>query len=264
MIPKNKPGPKPKVKVRAPAVFKQQKEQDENAAFINDPKADRDKADLFAALTRITLATPPDMPPEPSMSGSDRRYAEPESVIGNGVLEVNPDFIRDSELPKHKSRFFYRPTKSFDAQVEKLKTESVQEQSELEFIDEMVRKRTEKYKAQLPPTIGKQIDKVREFLLRDIQPLVFAAQAGLTQAHMVSQATIEGEIDTTHFSQFERMVSKAVTMKIATFITNYFGLPRAKAEELVNSLNPNKQIMVPIPTPIEDRRRSASGDVIKD
>lgn len=217
--------------------------------FTNDLKAEQNMDDLFASLTNIAYATP---------------SADPNSPFNPKNIQ-DDEFVEDvdssySPKKKYKSRFFYTPTKSFDDELDESKAEI--KPTTLALVDQEVNDRSVSYKEELTDELVNRIDIIREFFLKEIAPKMFAAQSGIVQARMVAELALGAQVDNTHFSQFERMLSTAVTVKMARFITEYLGLPKAQSQELLSFLKPNTNPFV-IPVPLEQHERRQRPQVAK-
>src|SRR5271168_1882871 len=196
-----------------------------NHLLGTDAKKEEQDDDLLASLTSIAYATP-------------QPYSE----------EV------ENASSKRKSRFFFKPTQSFSEEISKSKRAvAKRDLSALTILDAEVEGRRATYSKELPKALQSNIEKVREFFLKDIGPLALAAQAGTVQASQVMQLTLNTEIDGQAFSQFERMVSKASTIKMARFIAKYLNLPQNTVEELLQLVQPPapKEVMFVNSNPFE-------------
>jgi hypothetical protein len=181
-------------------------------------KAEEDsKDDLLSALSNIA-------------------YAIPETSVARTVKP--PVVVR-----KKRNRFFYKPTRSFDSDVQERK-EAMEPKSALDYINTEVDERIEDYRDQLPPVLSKNIEVIREFFLNEIDPLVLGVQGGLAQAQDVVQKTLESAVDPAPFAQFERMVAHARLYKMATFIAKYMKLPKSAVDDLLYAVQPKKEVMI--------------------
>jgi hypothetical protein len=199
-----------------------------NHLLLTDVEKEEQDDDLLASLTNIAYATP-------------QPVVEP-------VEEVNP---------KRKSRFFFNPTQSFSTEINQSKRAvAKRDTSALTILDAEVEARKSTYSKELPKALKSNIEAVREFFLKDIGPLALAAQAGTVQASQVMQLTLNTEIDGQAFLQFERMVSKASTIKMARFIAKYLNLPQRTVEELLQIVQPPapKEVLLMNANPFDERR----------
>jgi len=202
-----------------------------NHLLLTDVKKEEADDELLASLTNIAYKTPVEQPT---------------------TKVQNPERTQS----KRKSRFFFRPTKSFTSEVEYSKQSlAPRDSSAITVLDAEVEKRKLAYDKELPKALNDNIKAVREFFLTEIGPLALAAQAGTVQASQVMQRTLNTEVDTQAFIQFERMVGKASTIKMARFIASYLKLPTRTVEELLQIVQPPapKEVML-INNPLEERR----------
>jgi hypothetical protein len=157
-----------------------------------------------------------------------------------------------TETKFKNSRFFYRPTQSLDDELEHRK--QIATPKELDLVDQQVIDRSETYGKELPQKLDKNIEKVREFWLKNVAPLTLAAQAGSSQARDVVQRTLGAPIDGTPFLKFQKMLEQGLTIKMATYLVTYLGIPRTQVNDLIDSITPKKEVMV-IGPPHEDSER---------
>lgn len=149
---------------------------------------------------------------------------------------------------KRKSRFFFRLSPSFVEALDQKKAEFAPPQ--LTHVDAEVDKRLKMYRQQIPQELSDNIDKVREFFLREIAPITLAAGAGASQAQEVVKRLVKSDIDGTQFEKFERMMAKAVDIKMARFIARQLGLTKVEASEILEAMKPSRQPqIVPIGVP---------------
>jgi hypothetical protein len=169
--------------------------------------------------------------------------------------------VEAPEAPKKKkkttksrrSRFFYRPTQSFDESLNA--TKKVVAPHALSLITEEVEIRKSAYSDELPVALQSNIERVREFFLNDLGPLTLAVQAGTSQAREVVQRTLNAEVDNTQFAQFERMVATGSQLLMARYIAKYLGLPRSAVDSLINSITPKQPANIIFPALSDDERR---------
>lgn len=129
-----------------------------------------------------------------------------------------------SELPKkrHKSRFFFVPN---EIQLEiDMRKKQVEGSRRRTTIQDETGKRASSYKVELEPVVQKNVDKVREFFLKEINPLLLAAQLGSAQAIDVTQTTLEAQVDHGPHSYFESILRKAAQAKLDKFVAEYIGI----------------------------------------
>lgn len=154
---------------------------------------------------------------------------------------------------KHRSRFFFRLTKSIADEVKDKQKQS--KPKTRVHIDHEVEKRLSDYRQDMPSELEKNIAKVREFFLREIAPITLAAGAGSGQALEVVKRLVGTDIDGTQFDKFERMAAKAVDIKMARFICKQFGLGKAEAEDILEAMKPRLPSIVPIGVPNERQKQ---------
>jgi D-alanyl-D-alanine carboxypeptidase len=159
---------------------------------------------------------------------------------------------------QRRSRFFFKPTISFASDFDKSKKAiGKKENTALTVLDAEVEDRKTAYAKELPKALKSNIEQVREFFLKDIGPLYLAAQAGTVQAAQVMQRTLNTEIDGQAFAQFERMVGKASTIKMARFVAKYLNLPQKSVEELLQVIQPPppKEVLLMNNNPFSDEQQ---------
>lgn len=144
-------------------------------------------------------------------------------------------------LPLRRSRFFYRPTLSIEQEVE-LQKEALKPR-EIQAFNKEVETRKTKYEEELPVSMQKNIETVREFWLKELAPLTLGAQAGAMQAKDVAQQVLGAAIGEEPFAKFIRMVELGSTMVTARFITKYLKLPKDLAFELAEKINPKREVV---------------------
>lgn len=152
-----------------------------------------------------------------------------------------------------RSRFFFRLTPSFSAQLDKKKKEFAPTQ--LTHVDAEVDKRVRAYRLHMPAELSFNIDAVREFFLNEIAPITLAAGAGATQAREVVKRLVKSDIDGTQFEKFEVMMAKAVDIKMARFVARQLGLTKTEAVQILEAMKPRQPQIVPIGVPQNERPR---------
>lgn len=203
-----------------------------NHLLLTDVQKEEEADDLLASLTNIA-------------------YKTPQSEVEEVPKEV------PKKKDKRKSQFFYNPTLSFTAEIDKHKHKKGKPRTTaVTILDEEVEERKKDYGKKLPPMLKGNIEKVREFFLQEIGPLALAAQAGTTQASQVLQRTLNTEINNLPFIQFEHMINKASAIKMAHFVAKYLGLPVRTVEELLRTVQPQqpKEVVFMNSNPWDDRR----------
>jgi hypothetical protein len=196
-------------------------------------KAEEDsKDDLLSALSNIAYSMP----------------AEPEQAAQRGSTPVEPP-------RKKRNRFFYMPTSSFFDDVQERKKETQPTPAGLEYVNQEVEERVAGYRKELPPSLADSITAVREFFLKEVDPLVLGVQGGLAQAQDVVQKTLDSAVDPMPFAQFERMVAHARLYKMAAFIVKYMKLPKSAMDDLLYAVQPKKEVMIIGPNTEEQQQR---------
>jgi hypothetical protein len=133
---------------------------------------------------------------------------------------------------RENNPFFYYRTESFAEAVGIQKATVEPQKQAMQHIDQEVEDRLKTYEKELSATLEKNIEAVREFFLKEIDPLSLGIQGGTAG------------IDTEQFVQFEHMAKQARKIKMANFITGYMGLELSDAERIIDSLTPKKEIMM--------------------
>lgn len=168
------------------------------------------------------------------------------------IAHVRPIEVDEYDESKYRSHFFYRPSLSFTEEIKERKKISLPK--EVEVVDKQIAERKKTYQTELPPVLTSNIEKVREFWLKDIAPYTLAAISGSEQAKDVVQRTLDAEIDPAPFAQFQRMLSTATTLRLARFISKYLKLPAGTAEALAESIQPKQQHAFFFPNEDSERR----------
>ncbi len=143
-----------------------------------------------------------------------------------------------------RSRFFFAPTMSFTEDVEIRKKVSLPR--EVEIVDEQIEARKKTYEKQLPTKLNKNLEQVREFWLNQVAPLALAAQSGSEQARDVINRTLNVEIDSTSFMQFQLMLNQGTKVKLADYVTKYLGLKASDRDlilDVVKVHRPQKEVI---------------------
>jgi hypothetical protein len=155
-----------------------------------------------------------------------------------------------------KSRFFFKLSPSFSEDVDRKKKTFAPR--ELHHVDEEVTRRLKEYRKKIPEELSGNIDAVREFFLNEIAPITLAAGAGASQAQEIVKRLVKSDIDGTQFEKFERMMAKAVDIKMARFIARQLGLTKVEASEILEAMKPRQQPqIVPIGVPQHEGQNNA-------
>jgi hypothetical protein len=145
---------------------------------------------------------------------------------------------------RENNPFFYYRTESF-AEAVGIQKASVEPQKQaMQHIDQEVEDRLKTYEKELSTALEKNIEKVREFFLKEIDPLSLGIQGGTAQVHSLMTRIFPDGIDTEQFVQFVHMAKQARKIKMANFITSYMGLALSDAERIVDSLTPKKEVLM--------------------
>lgn len=155
---------------------------------------------------------------------------------------INDPF--EERTPGRRSRFFYRATESTADTVASLERERAQSAEALakDEIVQAIDKRADEYGTQISKMVIKKFSDVREFFLKELNPLWMAAQAGTHHAKSVAERALNAQVDPGPYTMFENMVEAAIQIKISQFVTNYTGLQPDRAEALLSSVRPRKEV----------------------
>lgn len=167
---------------------------------------------------------------------------------------INSLGIASSNIPSRRSRFFFQPTQSFNEELEDRK--KISRPREVEIADAAIEARRKTYQEELPSALDSNIEKVREFWLREIAPLTLAAQSGSSQAKDIVQRILDVEIDNIPFMKFQRMLETASTIKMAEYIAKYIKINKSYVPSLADSTQPKKEVLVVNPSQHEQNRES--------
>lgn len=202
---------------RAPSVYKVYQEFNDGPAEAIDVFDPEDEARQDAMLSGLT-----------NMAYSSGR--KPMTRPVRNRRESNP--------------FFYHRTESFAEAVGVQKASIEPQQEAMQHIDQEVEDRLKTYEKELSGALEKNIAAVREFFLKDIDPLSLGIQGGTAQVHSLMTRILPDGIDTEQFVQFVHMAKQARKIKMANFITEYMGLEISAAERIIDSLTPRKEVMM--------------------
>lgn len=188
-----------------------------------------------------------DEPPAP-IDESDPLDEERQSAVLASITNMAysgglPKAASVSRKRKHNP-FFYRRTPSFSEAVARQKEILEPQKAAIEHIDEEVENRLVTYEKELASALEKNIAAVREFFLKEVDPLSLGIQGGTAQVHTLMNRIFPEGIETEQFSQFINMAKQARKIKMANFIAEYMGLSAEDAERIADSLTPRKEVMV--------------------
>ncbi len=161
---------------------------------------------------------------------------------------------------RHRSRFFFSPTKSFADQVTEARA-ALAPEPPIPTDNAEIDERVSGYIDELPQAMESKITAVREFFLNEVAPKDFAMQAAIAQSIEILQKTLNAGISQESHMQFKRMVDRARLYKMAEFVVGYMGLPKAMAKTLVQSIEPQREVLFMGANPADDRRRPAQKQV---
>lgn len=159
--------------------------------------------------------------------------------------EEIPSDVKDAEeepidRPARASRFFFRLTDLSDTEQRIADwTEKKQVESSTREIDVL----SEAYTADLPKELIPHMNKVRDFLLKELSPSVLSANGGMLQAMQVMEQSF-GEVDDTIVHQFSTMVHRATLIRLSRFLVKHMGLSKSDADVLVAQVSPKKEVLV--------------------
>lgn len=192
--------------------------------ILTQPEEEQAADDLLASLSTLAFSSP----------------TAPELVV------------TDESSTTYKSRFFFKPSVSFNQEVENRKQDF--KPTALDHVDSVVEGRLSTYKKEMPVALSANIETVREFFLTQIAPLTLASVAGTSQAQDVVQRLVGSAVDGTVFDKYDKMLRSAINISMARFITQYLGLPKSAHTTLLNELVPKQHqgITIPIPTAAAD------------
>lgn len=156
--------------------------------------------------------------------------SEDSAAVTNDFVRAISEPIRSVPAPKptpverkFKSRFFFTLPESTAEEVERLKrAAATSRRRTTESLEEVIQRRVDSYKDEFTPSVAKGSDRVREFFLKEINPLIMASGVGSAQAKDVLQKMLGIEIDGQPYAHFDRLVRKAVQLRLAKFISEYF------------------------------------------
>jgi hypothetical protein len=170
----------------------------------------------------------------------------------------------ESELmaePRRRSRFFFVPTKSFRDQINEARAAIAPVPREPEA-NAAIEERIVNYLTELPVAMEPNIERVREFFLNEVAPKDLAAQAAMAQSVEIIQKTLNAGISHESHAQFKRMIDRARLYKLAEFVVSYMGLPKTQVAALIQSIEPQKEVLFMGANPADDRRASRPRQVV--
>ncbi len=124
---------------------------------------------------------------------------------------------------KFRSRFFYRLPESTKEEVTRLKAATANSRRKAsQTIEDVIQRRVDAYRDEFPDHVTQNIDKVREFFLNEINPLLLASSTGAAQAQDVIQKMLGITVDGAPYVHFDKLVRRAVQARMTKFISSFF------------------------------------------
>lgn len=170
--------------------------------------------------------------------------ARQDAVLANLTNMAYGGAINRIPLRRRENPFFYHRTQSFYEKVGEQKRAAEPQVVAIEHIDGEVEERLKTYEKELSVELAKNIECVREFFLKEMDPLSLGVQGGTAQVHALMLRLFPDGIDTEQFSQFVHMAKQARKIKMARFIATYMQLDPEDAERIADGITPRKEVMV--------------------
>lgn len=219
------------------------------------PEVPAQSFDFGAELTQYQAPSPykvyqdfNDDPPEAFDVFDPEDEARQDAVLSNLTNMAYSGGRKPMTRPVRNRRennpFFYYRTESFAEAVGIQKAAVEPQKQAMQHIDQEVEDRLKSYEKELSTTLEQNIEKVREFFLKEIDPLSLGIQGGTAQVHALMTRIFPDGIDTEQFVQFVHMAKQARKIKMANFITGYMGLELSDAERIIDSLTPKKEVLM--------------------
>lgn len=136
--------------------------------------------------------------------------------------------VQETPTRKYKSRFFYtlqRVESEVAANIERQKELTAASRRIVQEVEEHTGSRVASYTPELQDMLHANVEEVREFFLRQINPLILASSLGAAQAKDVLEKMLNANIDPEPYQHFERMIRKAALAKLSRFVCEYLDLP---------------------------------------
>jgi hypothetical protein len=166
------------------------------------------------------------------------------SGLTNMAYGGKKPMMRPVRNSRESNPFFYYRTESFAEAVGIQKATVEPQKQAMQHIDQEVEDRLKTYEKELSASLEGNIEKVREFFLKEVDPLSLGIQGGTAQVHSLMTRLFPDGIDTEQFVQFVHMAKQARKIKMANFITGYMGLELSDAERIMDSLTPKKEVLM--------------------
>lgn len=160
--------------------------------------------------------------------------ADSAAVTADFIRAISNPVVASQEAPlerpsKYRSRFFFRLPETPKEEVERLQAATANSRRKAtETIDDIMRKRVDAYREEFPDSVSKNIDKVREFFLKEINPLIMASSTGAAQAQDIIQRLLGFTVDGAPYNHFDKLVRRAVQLRMTKFISSYFKVDQEK------------------------------------
>lgn len=146
---------------------------------------------------------------------------------------VSTTVIKPKPKKGRKSSFFFRI--GVDTE-EKQRREVLSKPKELPIANAEVVERSATYKNELPEAMKPKVDKVREYLLKDIGPSVLAMQTAVDQFYEVLKDTTDSDVNPQLQRDIEKMLQEGIRHKLSEYVCQYLGLKKEKALQLQEAL----------------------------
>ena len=149
--------------------------------------------------------------------------------------------VEETTRDKFRSSFFFKLRGETE---EDLRRKALTEKPEIPSSVRELEKRADLYKKELPRSMEARIDRVREYLLSEINPLVLSLLAGSEQAFDVLGRATESDVEKEMHRQLQTMLERGVKLKLSRFVAKYLGLTAKDAATLLER-NPPTSIVFP-------------------
>lgn len=189
--------------------------------------------------------------------GEEQKVQEKQDFLNRltRMAYVHPTKEAKADTEKRDSKFwFIVPDEYAEDNKNNVGIESLEE----EPYGAEIALKIEKYRDSVGRSVKPGIERVYDFISKEISPLLLALDGGVEQSRAVLHSVVS-DIDNYPFLTLELLTREAVKMKLAQFIVSYFGLNKADAEELVKRIQPPKQREVVIPYGLKQTEQNSSG-----
>ncbi|QDH83447.1 hypothetical protein [Achromobacter phage Motura] len=147
--------------------------------------------------------------------------------------------------PRFKSAFFFRLGDKHDAER---KRRAELKPAVIQVANEAVVVRSESYKDELGPRVDNEASSVREFLLTEFAIKSTAADTGMLQAVEVLKNVSGSEVEESIQRRFEQLRHKAMTIRLARYLADHFGLEESDVDLLLDAVTPPKPANIIFPS----------------